>query len=502
VTEKLTFEQLKTHLWHAADILDEKGGIDPNEYRKPILGMLFLKRLSDVFEDKAKELEEKLDKKTAWEDPDRHPFFIPKKGRWSMIEKSYENIGEVLDDACTEIEIVNPKLKGVLTNISYNNKNDYSDDVLLALVSHFSQKNRRLGKNDLEHDDVFGQAYEYLLEQFADSAGQKAGEFFTPREVVRLLVELLEPKEKMKICDPTCGSGGILIATRKYLEKHHKNPKNISLHGQEKSAGNYGMCVMNMIVHGIENFRIEKENLHTTPLLVENGKLLKYDLVIANYPFSRDWDSEAGTKDLFDRYSFGIPSSKGKADYAFIQEMYSHLKENGKAAIVSSQGVLFREQKEVGIRKNFIENDLIDTVIALPSNLFFGTSIPACILIIDKNKPDNRKGKIQFIYAAKFFESLKKRDKLRDIDIEKIVTAVKNFKNIDKYSHIADMKEIQENEFNLNVPRYVDTSDSEEEIDIPDILTKLNSIESDTNTLKNSLLIELKNLGIKNEIKK
>ena len=169
--KKLTFEELKTHLWHAADILDEKGGIDANEYRKPIIGMLFLKRLNDVFEDKANSLEKKIGKKAAWEDTDRHAFFVPKEARWKKIEETFENIGEVLDDACASIERANTRLKGVLSNIVYNNKDDYSDDVLLALVSHFSKKDRRLGNNDLENEDVFGQGYEYLLEQFADSAG-------------------------------------------------------------------------------------------------------------------------------------------------------------------------------------------------------------------------------------------------------------------------------------------------------------------------------------------
>jgi len=495
---KITFEELKAHLWTAADILDEKGGIDANEYRKPILGMLFLKRLSDVFEDKAISLEKKYGKDEAWNDPDRHPFFIPKDSRWSKIEDTYENIGETLDLACIEIEKANPKLKGVLTNITYNNKRDYSDEVLLALTSHFSQKDRRLGNDDLENEDVFGQAYEYLIGQFADSAGQKAGEFFTPREVVQLLVELLEPKEGMKICDPTCGSGGMLIWARKYVEHHHENPKNIRLHGQEKSSGNYGMCVMNMIVHGIENFRIENENLHTTPLLVDDGKLLKYDRVIANYPFSRDWDSTKGEKDLYGRYPFGIPPSKGKADYAFIQEMYSHLNEKGKAAIVCSQGVLFRTGKDEGkIRHAFIEQNIIDTVIALPSNLFYGTTIPACILILDKNKPAKRKGKIMFVYAAKEFEKLKKRDKLREKDIEKIKSSVKSYKNIEKYCHVADIAELEENEFNLSVPRYVDISEPEEIIDIQEAYDELKKSYSQQDKLKKILDNNLEEINIK-----
>ena len=497
MSSKLTFEQLKTHLWHAADILDEKGGIDPNEYRKPILGLLFVKRLNDVFEDKAKSLEKKYGKDEAWNDPDRHPFFIPKDGRWEKIESTFENIGETLDTACIEIEKANSKLKGVLTTITYNNKRDYSDDVLLALVSHFSKKDRRLGNDDLENEDVFGQAYEYLLEQFADSAGQKAGEFFTPREVVKLLVELLEPKEGMKICDPTCGSGGMLIWSRKYVEEHHENPKNVSLHGQEKSSGNYGMCVMNMIVHGIENFRIENENLHTTPLLVENGKLLQYDRVIANYPFSRDWDSGKGEKDPYGRYSFGIPQSKGKADYAFIQEMYSHLNDKGRATIICSQGVLFRSSKEGKIREEMIKQDIIDTIIALPSNLFYGTSIPAGILILDKNKPEKRKGKIMFVYAAKDFEDGKKRDKLRDSDIKKIVSAVKSFKDIDKYCHVADLEELQENEFNLNVPRYVDISEPEEEINIQEAFDILKETILEQENLQKIMESDLKDLKIK-----
>ena len=495
VSSKLTFDELKQHLWYAADILDEKGGIDPNEYRKPILGMLFLKRLNDVFEDEAKELEKKIGK-DAWIDSDRHPFFVPELARWEKIESKFDNIGETLDDACAEIERVNSKLKGVLSNIIYNNKDDYSDDVLLALVAHFSQKDKRLGKYDLENEDVFGQAYEYLLEQFADSAGKKAGEFFTPREVVRLLVELLETKEGMKICDPTCGSGGMLIWSRKHIEEHHENPKNVSLHGQEKSSGNYGMCVMNMVVHGIENFRIEKENIHTTPLLVENGELIKYDLVIANYPFSRDWDSAKGANDPFGRYPFGIPTSKGKADFAFIQHMYSILKKNGRAAIISSQGVLFRERVERKIRKGMLDEDIIEGIISLPANLFYGTGVPACILILNKQKPDTRTNKVIFIYAAKDYEDLKKRDKLRDQDIEKILSTLNNFKDVERYCHVADYDEIKENDFNMNVPRYVDISDPEKEVNISKEYKTLEEIRGKRSADEKQLYTDLKDLGI------
>ena len=319
---KLTFDELKSHVWSAADIL--RGSVDADAYRQPIMTILFLKRLNDQFEEKAEELEEKTkNKKAAWEDPDRHAFFVPKEARWKEINDTFENIGEKIDNICAILERTNPQLEGVLTNISYNDKKRYPDDVLLELKTHFNKK--RLRNSDLENEDIFGQAYEYLLEQFADSAGKKAGEFFTPREVVRLMVEILEPKENMKICDPTCGSGGMLIWSRKYVEEHHKDPKNISLHGQERNYGNYGMCKMNMILHGIENFRIEHENVLTTPLLVEGGELIKYDRVIANFPFSMDWDNAKAAKDPYRRFAYGIPSSKGKADFAFIQHMYFSL---------------------------------------------------------------------------------------------------------------------------------------------------------------------------------
>lgn len=493
-SQKITFDELKSHLWNAADIL--YGQLDPNEYRKPIMTLLFLKRLNDQFEEKAEMLEKKLkNKKAAWEDPDHHTFFVPKKARWDEIVKTFENIGEKLDEVCTILERQNPHLEGVLTNITYNDKKMYPDNVLLQLVSHFNKK--RLRNSDLENEDIFGQAYEYLLEQFADSAGKKAGEFFTPREVVRLMIEILEPKENMRICDPTCGSGGMLIWSRKYVEEHHQNPKNITLHGQERNYGNYGMCKMNMILHGIEHFRIEHENVLETPLLVENGRLLQYDRVIANFPFSMDWNSSKASSDPYNRFKFGIPPSKGKADFAFIQHMYSQLNENGQAAIVCSQGVLFRGNEEAKIRKGMIDEDVIEGVIAIPEGLFFGTGIPACILILNKAKPKNRKNKIIFIYAAKDYLEGKNRNKLRAQDIEKIVTAFKNYIDIDRYCHVADYAELEENEFNLNVPRYVDISEPEEEIDIQSTIDELKKLEKEREEIESKVRADLKELGMK-----
>lgn len=489
---KLTFDALKTHLWNAADIL--RGSLDANEYRQPIMTLLFLKRLNDQFEEKAEQLEKKgKSKNDAWEDPDRHSFFVPENARWNVISKTFENIGQKIDKVCSVIESVNPVLEGVLTNTIYNDKKRFPDDVLLQLVSHFNQ--RRLRNSDLENEDIFGQAYEYLLEQFADSAGKKAGEFFTPREIVRLLVELVEPKEGMKICDPTCGSGGMLIWSTKYVQEHNGDPNDLTLHGQERNYGNYGMCKMNMILHGIENFRIEHENVLTNPLLVENGVLICYDRVIANFPFSMDWDNTKAAKDPLGRFYFGIPPSKGKADFAFIQHIFSVLNEKGMAGIICSQGVLFRGNEEGIIREKMIRKDIIEAVIALPPKLFYGTGIPACVLVLNRTKPEKRKNKIILIYAAKDFEESKVRNKLRKIDIDKIVFAFRKYEDVSGYCHISDFEELKENDFNLNVPRYVDISESEEDIDIQKTIDELKKLEKEKQGIEIQVKESMEELG-------
>lgn len=494
MSEKISFDELKKHLWDAAEIL--YGQLDPSEYRKPIMTMMFLKRLSDQFEEKAEQVEIKLkNKKAAWGDPDYHTFFVPKECRWNEIVSTFENIGEKLDTICQKLERQNRQLEGVLTNVSYNDKKMYPDDLLLKLIMHFNKK--KLRNSNLENEDAFGQAYEYLLEQFADSAGKKAGEFFTPREVVKTMIEILAPTEKMKICDPTCGSGGMLIWSRKYIEEYHQNPKNITLHGQERNYGNYGMCKMNMILHGIENFRIEHENVLTTPLLVENGSLLNYDLVIANFPFSMDWENGKAANDHYGRFKFGIPPSKGKADFAFIQHMYSTLNKKGKAAIIASQGVLFRGGEEAKIREEMINQDAIEAIIALPEGLFYGTGIPGCIWILNKAKDEKRKNKILFIYAAKDYREGKNRNKLRDEDTKKIVKAFTNFKDIDKYCHVADYDELKENEFNLNVPRYVDISEPEEKVDVQTTINELKKLEKEREKIESKVAADLKELGFK-----
>ena len=266
-----------------------------------------------------------------------------------------------------------------------------------------------------------------MLEQFADETKKSGGNFFTPKEIVRLLVNLVEPKESMSICDPTCGSGGMLIESMKYVAQHGGNPRNLVLEGQEANYGTLGMCKMNMVLHGVLDFKIEYGDTLSNPKLVEGGKLKTYDKVLANFPFSMDWDNKIAARDPYNRFRFGIPPEKDKADFAFIQHMFSSLSSSGQAAIICSQGVLFRGNEEEDIRKKMIEEDIIEGVIALPPKLFYGTGIPGCVLILNRKKPKNRKAKIILIYAARDYEEGKVRNKLRDSDIEKIVSAFRDY---------------------------------------------------------------------------
>jgi len=459
--------------------------------------ILFLKRLNDRFEENVERLTKELGSEKKAYQEFRHDFYVPSEARWEQLSSVRSKVGEKIDHICKLIEETkgNEKLVGVLTNTKYSDPRKYPDDKLANLISHFNSP--RLRNSDLEKEDIFGDAYEYLLEQFADETKKKGGEFFTPREVVKLLVNIVDPKEGMRICDPTCGSGGMLIVSRRYVEKHGGNPRNLVLDGQESNYGNLAMCKMNMVLHGITEFDIQYGDTLSDPKLVEGGKLKTYDRVLANFPFSMNWENKGAEKDSYNRFRFGIPPAQDKADFAFIQHMFSQLNQKGQAAIICSQGVLFRGNEEVKIREGMIKEDVIDGIIALPEKLFFGTGIPACVLILNKNKPEKRKNKIIFIYGAKDYFEGKNRNQLRDQDIEKIVKAFKDYKDIDRYCHIADLEELQENEFNLNVPRYVDISEPEEEIDIQKTMDELKRLEKERIEIEAKVTSDLKELGFK-----
>ncbi len=495
--EVLSVAQLEQYLWSAADIL--RGSIDSSDYKTYIFGLLFLKRLSDRFEEEAEKLiEEGVPADVAWTDPDEHQFFVPDRARWGAIQRTANNIGETLNKACAALEEQNPALEGVLAGIDYNDERRLGDarnrdTVLARLVQHFSQVSLR---NDrMAEPDLLGRAYEYLIEQFADDAGKKGGEFYTPRMVVRLIVELLAPTERMRICDPTAGSGGMLIECAHFIERRGGNPRNLTLHGQEKNLGTWAICKMNMLLHGLPDARIEKGDTIRDPKLVEEAGLLLYDRVIANPPFSLDeWGRDVAESDGYGRFRFGVPP-RTKGDLAFVQHMVAVLNAAGRLGVVMPHGVLFRGSAEGKIRQGLLQEDLFEAVIGLAPNLFYGTGIPASILVLNRDKPAERKGKVLFIDASAEFEEGSNQNRLRDQDIEHISKTFHAYADVEKYARVVPVEEIEQNDWNLNISRYVDTSDEEERIDVGEAVRKLRELEQERAAAEATMNRYLEELG-------
>ncbi len=476
---KLDLPQLEQFLWKSADIL--RGKIDSSDYKKYIFGLLFYKRMSDVWDEEYKRVMEEYNDETLALADHNHRFQVPKDCRWAVIAEQAENIGKNLNDIFDKLTNANsPKLDKIFDDLDFANKDKFPNETLQRLINHFSQYN--FGSTYIS-SDLLGDAYEYLIKQFAADAGKKGGEFYTPREVERIIISILKPHEKDHIYDPTVGSGGFLLESYDYL-KHkagEKVAKTLYLYGQEINIGMFAIAKINMFLHGLDSSDIRRGDTLANPeFLNAMGSLQTFDIVVANPPYSiKDWASDVFRTNKYGRLEgYDMPPEKN-ADYAFVLHIIKSMNTNGRAGVVLPHGVLFRSGSEGRIREQIVKNDLLETVIGLPPKLFYGTGIPAAILIFNRNKTAAKKNKVLMIDAERDFQEGKNQNTLRKQDVEKIVKAHDGFSDIEKYARVVDVKEISENEYNLNIRRYIDSADEEEEIDVSEVWKEVQKLEKE-----------------------
>ena len=509
MSEKVTQDQINAVLWQAADTF--RGKIDSSTYKDYILTMLFIKYLSDTYKEHLEEYTKRYDgnKERIQRALSRERFVLDEQSTFDYLysKRNDPEIGEIINKALEHIENENAgKLRGVFRNIDFNSeailgKTKERNAILRSLLEDFNRLSLR--PSQIGKEDVVGNAYQYMIGQFASDAGKKGGEFYTPAEVSELLARLVKPQENDRIYDPTCGSGSLLIKVVEQVPS-----RKVAIYGQERNGATHSLALMNMYLHGIDDAKIEWGDTLANPLHLEDGKLMKFQAIVANPPFSLDkwaigfagegtndkkFKMEAGL-DPFRRFEWGVPPSS-KGDYAFVQHMLYSLAESGRMATILPHGVLFRGASEGKIRKQIIDMNLLDAVIGLPEGLFYGTGIPACIMVFKKNRKHKD---VLFIDASgeENYEKGKNQNILREQDLKKIIETYEKREKVDKYSYVATLEEIKENDYNLNIPRYVDTFEEEDPVDMDAVKENIANIKREIDEVEVQMEKYLKELGL------
>jgi type I restriction enzyme M protein len=484
-----TRAELGAELWKAADIL--RGAVSPDKYDVYVLPLLFYKRLSDVYVDELNQAMIKYGDEKIAKDEMFHRVVIPKGCLWQDLREISVGVGGSLNRILAEVAKVNQVLDRVVNRSDFNDPTQIPEERLIRLIELFSQHDLSNGNVS---PDMLGDAYEYLLKKFNEVAPTRAGEFYTPREVVKVLVGCLRPEEGLTIYDPCVGSAGMLIESATYVEDHDGDPKQVFLFGQEINDDTASMAKMNMFLHDLEAEIVQGDTFVNPKFLETDGNLRQFDLVIANPMWNQKGFKTYQENDKYGRFKYGV-TNNSSADWGWIQHMLASLKPEGRMGIVLDQGALFRGGAEGKIRKAALEDDIIEAVVALPEKLFYNTGAPGCLIFLNKSKPEERKNKVLFIYAAEEFEKLSNMNQLQLDHITKIIETYHNYSDSDKFSKVVEIFEIEENDYNLSVTRYVDIFDPPEPIDIQLVWNELKQLEKQRHQTTEKLENYLRELG-------
>ncbi len=451
---KVTLSQLEQYLSKAAWIL--KGPVDASDFKVYIFPLLFFKRISDVYDEEYQQALVESDGDAEYASlPEFHRFDIPEGCHWDDVRETTTNVGLAIETALRGIEQANQDvLYGIFGDAQWSNKNKLSDKLLNDLIEHFSQYNLA---NSNVAPDMLGHSYEYLIKHFADLVNKKAGEFYTPRSVVHLIGLLVDAKEKESVYDPACGTGGMLLECIEHVKTTGQDQRTLRLYGQEKNLTSSSIARMNMFLHGIEDFSIARNDTLRNPAFFEADGLKTFDCVIANPPFSlKDWGAEQWANDPYGRNIAGVPP-KGNADMAWVQHMIKSMKPStGRMAVVLPHGALFRKGAEGKIRKALLEQDLLEAVIGLGPNVFYGTQLAACIMVFKQTKAEERQGKVLFIDASDQIRVGRAQNFLEPEHVEQIFTWYQQFQDVENHVKVASTEDLKENDYNLNIPLYVE----------------------------------------------